>query len=81
MSKFKHIVRKIKVPDGIIHHWMGGIRIPCAKLSSLLGWIQDHDKHERYFDENPLSEYLPGTRMFFSRPCAGIVCSKLTLPA
>lgn len=43
--------KKIKVPDGLIHHWMGSILIPDANLKDLLEWIQDYDKHERYFKE------------------------------
>jgi len=50
--------KKIKVPDGLIHHWMGGILIPDAKLKDLLDWIQDYDKHERYFEEVERSRLL-----------------------
>ena len=37
--------RKIKVKDGMIHHWIGSIFIPDVTLDGLLGWIQDYDSH------------------------------------
>ena len=43
--------KKIKVPDGLIHHWMGSIRIPGARLDELLEWLQDYQEHERFFKE------------------------------
>lgn len=43
--------KKIEVPDGLIHHWMGSIRIPGARLNELLEWLQNYDEHEHYFKE------------------------------
>ena len=43
--------KEIPVPDGMIHHWLGGIFVPGVTLDSLLRWLQDYDRHERYFQE------------------------------
>ncbi|MEJ2110969.1 MAG: hypothetical protein P8Z37_13870 [Acidobacteriota bacterium] len=43
--------KKIEIPDGLIHHWMGSVRVPNAQLDDLLEWIQDYDQHEKYFSE------------------------------
>jgi hypothetical protein len=43
--------RDIQVPDGMIHHWLGVIFLPGAKLDALLEWVQKYDEHHRYFDE------------------------------
>jgi hypothetical protein len=58
MQTLKSDDKKIHVPDGLIHHWVGSIRIPDAKLSNLVEWIQDYDKHERYFEEVERSRLL-----------------------
>ena len=50
--------KKIKVPDGLIHHWMGSIRVPGARLNELLEWIQNYDEHQKYFDEVEKSRLL-----------------------
>jgi hypothetical protein len=39
------------VPDGMIHHWIGGTFVPGVTLESLLSWLQDYDAHERFFPE------------------------------
>ena len=43
--------RKIAVKDGMIHHWIGVILVPGTKLVTLVGWLQDYDRHENYFKE------------------------------
>jgi hypothetical protein len=49
---------KIEVPKGLIHHWMGSIRIPQADLEELLAWVQNYDGHEPYFEEVEESRLL-----------------------
>lgn len=41
----------IAVPKGLVHHWMGSIFIPGARLEELVTWLQDYDEHDRYFQE------------------------------
>jgi hypothetical protein len=50
--------KKIEVPDGLVHHWMGAIRVPDAKLGDLLKWIEDYDRHADYFEEVTRSRLL-----------------------
>jgi hypothetical protein len=38
--------REIKVPDGIIHHWMGAVFIPGANLRATLELMQDYNHHQ-----------------------------------
>ena len=61
--------RGIPVPDGMIHHWLGGIFVPGVALDALLEWIQDYGEHERYFMEVEKSQLLstdgPEFRIFY----------------
>lgn len=41
---------KIKVPDGLIHHWYGSVFIPGARIDDVLAWVQDYNRHKEYFD-------------------------------
>src|SRR5438128_975063 len=43
--------KAIDVDDGTIHHWLGGVFIPGARVDKLLAWIQDYDQQVRYFKE------------------------------
>jgi hypothetical protein len=50
--------RSIKIPNGMIHHWMGSVFIPGTTLDDLLPWLQDYDEHHRYFDEVEASRLI-----------------------
>ena len=50
--------KKLKVPKGMIHHWMGAIRVPGAELDELLEWVRRYDEHADYFDEVLQSKLL-----------------------
>jgi hypothetical protein len=41
--------RKLSCPHGLIHHWVGLVFIPGAKLDDVLALQQDYDHHEKYF--------------------------------
>src|SRR5260370_34764282 len=41
--------RPIRCPGGMIHHWVGVIFIPGAKLEDVLGVLQDYDRHSVYY--------------------------------
>lgn len=43
--------RPIRVPHGLVHHWLGSVFIPGATVDELVGWLQDYDEHHRHFDE------------------------------
>ena len=36
----------LKTPDGLIHHWMGAVFIPCATLQQTLALVEDYDRHQ-----------------------------------
>ena len=61
--------RKMPVPDGMIHHWLGGIFVPGVALDALLEWLQNYGQHERYFMEVEKSQLLsregPEFRIFY----------------
>ena len=41
--------KEIACPGGIIHHWVGVVFIPGAKLDDVLGMLEDYDKHSIYY--------------------------------
>ena len=36
-------------PGGMIHHWVGVVFVPRAKLEDILGVLEDYDKHSVYY--------------------------------
>jgi hypothetical protein len=40
---------KIQCPGGMIHHWVGTVLIPRAKLPDVLHVLQDYDHHAQYY--------------------------------
>jgi hypothetical protein len=41
--------KPIACPGGMIHHWVGVVFIPGAKLDDVLGMLEDYDHHFLYF--------------------------------
>ena len=41
--------KEIACPGGIIHHWVGVVFIPGAKLEEVLGTLEDYDRHSIYY--------------------------------
>jgi hypothetical protein len=41
--------KEIACPAGLIHHWVGVVFIPGAKLDDVLGMLEDYDKHSVYY--------------------------------
>jgi hypothetical protein len=39
------------VPDGLIHHWLGVVRLPGVRLDDVLAFVQRYDDSSRYFDD------------------------------
>ncbi len=38
--------RVLGAPDGIIHHWMGAVFVPCVTLNQTLELVEDYDRHQ-----------------------------------
>ncbi|MDA2914586.1 hypothetical protein MYX77_11665, partial [Acidobacteriia bacterium AH_259_A11_L15] len=41
--------KRIKVPEGLVHHWVGVIFIPETTLQRILVVIQDYDNHQNIY--------------------------------
>lgn len=41
--------KEIACPSGLIHHWVGVVFIPGAKVDDVLGMLEDYDHHYIYF--------------------------------
>jgi hypothetical protein len=41
--------KQIDVPDGLIHHWVGAVFAPGARLGEALNLLQDYDRHSEIF--------------------------------
>jgi len=50
--------REIGVDNGMIHHWIGAVFVPGARLDALISWVQDYDRHQDYFQEVEKSSLL-----------------------
>ncbi|HEX7796534.1 MAG TPA: hypothetical protein VF456_19365 [Vicinamibacterales bacterium] len=44
--------RRIEVPDGLIHHWIGSIFVPDVPLRTAVAVLQDFDQHADLFRPN-----------------------------
>jgi hypothetical protein len=44
--------RRIDVPEGLIHHWIGSIYVPDVTLRSAVAVLQDFDQHAELFRPN-----------------------------
>jgi hypothetical protein len=58
-------VTEVKVPNGRIHHWLGRVLIPEAKLSEVISWVQDYDRHQDYYDDVEESRLITKTDNFY----------------
>jgi hypothetical protein len=50
--------RKIEIPGGLVHHWIGDVFIPRVRLRRVLEFTQDYDHHQDYFSEIVRSRLL-----------------------
>jgi hypothetical protein len=39
----------LEAPDGLIHHWIGAVFIPGAKLRQVLDLVQDYNRHQEIY--------------------------------
>lgn len=50
--------KEIDIPDGTVHHWMGGIFIPGVTLDKMIPWLQNYPQYQDYFKEVERSAYI-----------------------
>lgn len=48
----------VKVPDGLVHDWIGAASIPGATLAQTLALIQDYDNHKNVYKSEVLDSKL-----------------------
>lgn len=48
----------VKVPDGLVHDWIGAALIPRATLAELLALLQDYDNHKNIYKPEVLDSRL-----------------------
>ena len=44
--------RKIDIPDGLIHHWVGVVFVPGANVNQAVALLQDYDQHGVIYKPN-----------------------------
>ena len=40
-----------KIPDGLVHHWLGAVRIPGVRVDDVLAFVQRYNDSPRYFTD------------------------------
>jgi len=50
--------RPIKVPDGLIHDWIGATRIPGTTVAKTLALVQDYDHHKNIYNPQVIDSKL-----------------------
>jgi hypothetical protein len=48
----------IEIPDGLIHHWMGAVFIPCVSLDQTLAFVEDYDRHKDFYKPEVIDSKL-----------------------
>lgn len=56
---------KVEVPNGRIHHWLGSILIPGARLNEVIDWVQEYDRHKKFYDDVEESRLISRKDNFF----------------
>jgi hypothetical protein len=41
--------RRIKIPDGLAHHWIGGVFVKGATVGDAIALAEDYDHHQDYY--------------------------------
>jgi len=39
------------IPDGLVHHWLGVVRIPGVRMDDVLAFVQRYDESPRFFKD------------------------------
>jgi len=50
--------KKIEIPDGLVHHWVGTVFIPGAKVGDVLALVQDYDHHATVYSPDVMQSRL-----------------------
>lgn len=50
--------KKIEAPDALIHHWVGAVFIPGAKVSDVLALVQDYDNHANVYKPDVMRAHI-----------------------
>ena len=61
--------KRVEIPDGLLHHWVGAIFIPGAKVDAVVAFMQDYDRYQVVFKSAiPQSRLIDrdGQRLHFS---------------
>ncbi|MCU1237953.1 MAG: hypothetical protein JWP63_5920 [Candidatus Solibacter sp.] len=53
-----HAKSEIKVPDGLIHDWVGSVFIPNTTMAKVLALVQDYDHHKDVFKPEVIDSKL-----------------------
>jgi hypothetical protein len=48
----------VKVPDGLIHDWIGAVLIPGSTIEGTLALIQDYDNHKKIYKPEVMASRL-----------------------
>ena len=49
---------RMRVPQGLIHHWVGAVFIPDASLDHVFGVVHDYDHYRDYFEPTVIASKL-----------------------
>ena len=44
--------RRIDIPDGLVHHWVGTVFVPGIQVDAAVALMQNYDRHSQYFRPN-----------------------------
>ena len=50
--------REIRVPDGLIHHWIGTVFVPKGTVAAALDLLQDYDRHATVYSPTVAKSHL-----------------------
>ncbi len=50
--------RPVKVPDGLIHDWIGAVFVPHATVEEALARVQDYDNHKNIYQPEVMDSKL-----------------------
>jgi hypothetical protein len=73
--------RKIDVPDGLVHHWLGAVFVPDATLEQAIALLQDYDRHADIYRPNVARSRLLDRSGDMFRVYLRFVMTKMTVTA
>jgi hypothetical protein len=74
--------KRIAVPGGMIHHWIGTVFIPGATLAKTLELVEDYDHHQEYYKPDVMrskilrhegNEFLVALRFYKKRVLTSVL--------